>query len=155
MIPALLIVGAAALLVNAISKDDEDVQIQRKRLFISHSWKLSSSDYRKFVSKLKYETNFYNHSIPQNKAFNTWDKEELREIFRQQMAGCQKIFVLAHSSLRKNSYVGVELEIASSMGKQIIAVKPYGQQAIPTFIKKYATEVISNNITSIIRVVQS
>jgi hypothetical protein len=153
MLPAILLTGAA-LLVSSIVSNRGEIAIKKSRLFISHSWQYSTKEYKNFISKLKYEEDFYNHSIPEDKAFSQWEPDKLRAIFRRQMSGCQKIFVLAHRNVKKESYVGIELEITAELGKEIIAVKPYGQYGVPSFIRKHSNQVISNNITSITRVLQ-
>lgn len=156
MIP-LLIIGGAAILISAIFNDDNSKEeIPQRRIFISHSWQKSTTEYNKFISKLKFgDVGHYNHSIPEENAFDTTKKKELEEIFRGQIINCSKVFVLATKGINSKSYVGIELEIAKELGKDIIAVKPHGQEDIPPFIKKYADFTISNNIKSIKKILKN
>ena len=134
-------------------RSEED--IPARRIFISHSWNKGGNEYMKFVKKLEKENiAFYNHSIPSNKALSANSKRQLEIKFRKKMIYCSKIFVLANSGISNNSFVKMEIEIAKSLGKQIIAVKPNGQYSIPSFISRNASKVISNNITSIINTIK-
>lgn len=136
---------------NYFSKEEgNEEQTKRKRIFISHSWKISSEDYESLKNKFKEnDIQIYDHSIPEHKAFEENDRTELEKIFRKQMIYCSKIFVLAHKDLKMTSFVMIEIKIAKELKKEIIAIKPHGQKTIPRFIEKNATKIISNNINSI------
>lgn len=111
--------------------------ILQRRVFISHSWKKGSDDYNLLINKLaEANINFYNHSIPLDKAFDENKKKELEKIFRKQMIYCSKIFVLATRGIKSDTFVMTEIKIAKSLKKEIIAIKPHGQKGIPDFIKK-------------------
>ncbi|TYB76293.1 TIR domain-containing protein [Bizionia myxarmorum] len=144
-----LIIGGITtkLVVDHFNKNNE---IPQRRIFISHSWKKGSDDYNQLINKL-LDTNipFYNHSIPVDRAFDENRKMELEKIFRKKMINCSKIFVLATRGIKNDTFVMTEIKIAKSLKKEIIAVKPYGQNGIPTFIRKNSNKIISNNINSI------
>jgi len=128
----------------------ESRKLPQRRIFVSHSWKKASDDYQSFVYKLKKENiPFYNHSIPIYRAFDENRIKKLEDKFRKQMIYCSKIYVLATRGLRKNTYVMTEIKIAKELGKEIIAVKPYGQKGIPNFIRINSTKIIGNDIRSI------
>ncbi|WP_219010665.1 TIR domain-containing protein [Aquimarina litoralis] len=127
----------------------------QRRIFISHSWERGSEDYLSLKKKLKeHNVKIYDHSIPSHKAFDEDKREELEKIFRNQMIYCSKILVIANSGIDKNSFVMTEIKIAKELKKEIIAIKPYGQYSMPTFIRNHATKIISNNINSIIKALQ-
>lgn len=150
-----LIVGAIAgvgYLLKNIFSTEENKNIPARRIFISHSWERGDTEYKKFVSKLEEEKiEFYNHSIPKNNPVSASNKKQLENKFRKKMIYCSKIYILANSGISSESFVKLEIDIAKSLGKQIIAVKPHGQSSMPSFIRQNATKVISNNITSIIK----
>lgn len=134
---------------------ERETNLPKRRIFISHSWKESSDDYALLKEKINnQEIKIYDHSIPVNKAFNEKRVKELEKIFRKQMVYCSKIFVLAHSKIKKESFVMTEIKIAKEMKKEIIAIKPYGQRGIPQFIRRKADKVIANNIESIKKVLK-
>lgn len=151
-----LVIGG--LILNEIfeSTGSNKSEIPKRRIFVSHSWRKSGKEYQLFVNKLKRENiGFYDHSIPEEKAFSEERKQELKKIFRKQMTYCSKVFVLAKNGISQNSYVGMELEIANELGKEIVAVKPHGQIGMPAFIKRKAHREISNNSTSIKNILRS
>ena len=138
------------LISKTIYDSYRNSRIPMRRIFISHSWKKGSRDYLLLTDKLKKQKiKFYNHSIPIDNAFDENKRKELEKIFRKQMVYCSKVFVLANSGIKKDSFVMTEIRIAKEMKKKIIAVKPYGQNKIPSFIKRNADKVISNNIESL------
>lgn len=152
MLPVIAIIGGVLIVKGIINSLNEEETIPQRRIFISHSWRKSSEEYQKFVKKLySEEIDFFNHSIPKEKAFDTTRKKELEGIFRKKMVYCSKVYVLAKRGIKKDSYVGVEIKIAKELGKEIIAVKPHGQVGMPQFIKRNANRIISNNIQSITR----
>jgi MTH538 TIR-like domain (DUF1863) len=156
MIP--VVVGGGLLLHNLINRNkDEDIdedevianggeKIEYRRIYICHSY-YDSSSYNKLAKKLKMTEDFkvFNHSIPISKKRDTKDKEELREVFRQQMAGCSHVFVLASPDLPRKSYVKIELEVAKELGKEVIAVTDRYQYSIPPFIKKLSDKIVTND----------
>jgi hypothetical protein len=125
-------------------KDGE--KLENRRIYICHSYDDSAS-YNKLIRKLKTTDNrkVYDHSIPVSKKRNIVDNNELRAIFKQQMAGCSHVFVLASSDIPRKSYVKTELEVAKELGKVIIAVTDKDQYSIPPFIKKLADETVTND----------
>lgn len=147
-----IVIGAigAVLIFDWIKNGNEDAPA--RRIFLSHSWKKGRDEYDKFIKKLKRENiDFYNHSIPEEKAFDAKTRKELKSIFRKQMIYCSKIYILAKRGTSPESFVGMEIEVAKELKKPIIAVKPNGQYGIPKFIQINADEIISNNIQSIQR----
>ena len=144
----IIIGGVATKLAIDVYKKQNKTPL--RRIFISHSWKKGSDDYVSLVKKLnRADIQYYNHSIPLNKAFNENRKKELEKIFRKQMIYCSKVFVLATRGIKNNTFVMSEIKIAKTLKKEIIAVKPHGQKGIPNFIRKNSNKIISNNMNSI------
>ncbi len=125
----------------------------QRRVFISHSWNKGSKGYKSLKKKFNdYDLKIYDHSIPSFKAFDESNKKVLEKKFRNQMAYCSKIFVLANRGIKDTSFVMTEIKIAKEMNKEIIAIKPHGQNGIPNFIRRNSTKIISNNINEIKKV---
>ena len=142
------VIGLGLLLEELFTSNRS--QPPSRRIFLSHSWKKARDEYDKIISKLQRENiDFYNHSIPEERAFDSNSRKILKDIFRKQMIYCSKVYVLARNGTKKESFVGMEIEIAKELGKEIIAVKPNGQYGMPKFIRDNADLVISNNIQSI------
>lgn len=126
-------------------------KVRARRIFISHSWQLSSRDYYLFLKNLRDIRSIYNHSIPRKKARRA-RRKDLHDVFRRQMLWCSKIFVLADKDLPLNSYVLAEMDIASELGKEIIAIQPDIYHPVPHFIRRRAHHIIANNVHEIKRV---
>ena len=153
-----LVVGGGLLLHNLTKKnkgielEEEDIienggiKIEYRRIYICHSYD-DSNLYKKLAKKLKFTDDYrvFNHSIPKNKQRNAESDEELKAIFRQQMAGCSHVFVLASSDIPQKSYVKMELEVARELGKEIIAVLGRDKYTIPAFINKLANKKVTND----------
>jgi hypothetical protein len=121
-----------------------------RRIFISHSWRLSTRDYQDLAAKLKSVHLVYDHSIPRRKKRPVHSEEELRDIFRNQLLWCSKVFVLADKNLPSNGHVVMELDVAAELGKEIIAIQPNSQWAVPNFIRQRAHRIIANNTNSLL-----
>lgn len=121
-----------------------------RRIFISHSWSLSSRDYKELAIKLRGAHLVYDHSIPKKKKRAVRSDEELRCVFRNQLLWCSKVFVLADKDLPANGHVVMELDVAAELGKEIIAIQPNDKWEVPDFIRRRAHRVINNNTTSLL-----
>jgi len=116
-----------------------------RRIFISHSWRLSSRSYQEITRKLSQAgAAIYNHSIPKHKARPIHPKESMRMLFRKQLLWCSKVFVVTHPKLLPSGYVAMELEVAAELGKEVIAIQPHHCPGIPPFIQRYADRIISD-----------
>ncbi|MCR9062889.1 MAG: TIR domain-containing protein [Cytophagales bacterium] len=146
----------AAIIGHLILTRDEDsgfyekIELDYRRIYVCHSF-YDSRSYKQLIKKLKLSEDFkiWNHSIPEHKQRKVKNDEELRAIFRRQMAGCTYVFVYANSNLPQKSYVKMELEVAQELGKTIYAVRPKGTYYIPQFIKKFDPEYIWNDIRTL------
>lgn len=125
-------------------------QSRARRIFISHSWSLSSRDYRELAIKLRGAHLVYDHSIPKRKKRAVRSNEELRCVFRNQLLWCSKVFVLADKDLPANGHVVMELDVAAELGKEIIAIQPNDKWEVPEFIRRRAHRVITNDTTSLL-----
>lgn len=128
--------------------------LRARRIFISHSWHLSSHDYKLLLKNLRNIRKIYNHSIPRKNARHFRDAEDLHDIFRRQILWCSKVFVLADKELPLDSYVLTEMEIAAELGKEIIAIQPNPLHSVPPFIRRRAHHIISNDAREIKRILE-
>ena len=130
--------------------DSKPWKPRARRIFISHSWSLSSQDYKKLAVELRSAHLVYDHSIPKRKKRAVHSEEELRYIFRNQLLWCSKVFVLADKDLPADGHVAMELDVAVELGKEIIAIQPNGQWAVPDFVRQRAHRIIANNTTALL-----
>lgn len=152
MIP-ILGMALAGLAAKVIYRNLNQESIPARRIFISHSWQKSSRDYDLLINRLNsLNVKFYNHSIPQEKAFDENSRSQLEKIFRQKMVYCSKIFVLAHPKITEDSFIGTEIKIARNLKKEIITIKPRNVKRVPAFLKKNSDMIISTNKEALKRI---
>lgn len=132
-------------LFNSNTKDDETAP----RIFISHSWSYDE-DYSNLVNKFSdNEFKYYNHSIPSDRPLNTTIEKEIDDGIRKKMSGCSKVVVLA-GEYANRKWIKREVEIAKELGKVVVAIRPWGQKTIPSYLKKKADTIIGFNSKAII-----
>lgn len=119
------------------------------RVFISHSWDYDK-DYRTLIRNFdNYGFEYYNHSIPEEKALDEETTRAIEDGIRNKMRGCSKILVLA-GEYANNFWIKREVKIASEMGKEIIAIRPWNSSSIPSYLKVEADTIVGFNAKTII-----
>lgn len=151
----LFIIGGLVLLyyllsalLNYLYLSDKQIK-NRPRIFISHSWK-NDADYWSLIQKFKnYEFEFYNHSIEGDNPVDAYTAREIEKGIENKMRGCSKVLVLG-GYYANRYWIKKEIEIANRMGKEIIAIRPWGKAYIPKDLYKNANRVIGFNSKTII-----
>lgn len=118
-------------------------------IFISHAWKYSEH-YKKIVQwldeaqsegKLKWK----NYSVPQHSPLIDPDsasgKKHLKEELKKQIAPVSKVIILSGMYASHSEWIGFEIDTAVNYNKDIIGVKPWGQERIPSKISSNASMV--------------
>ena len=119
------------------------------RVFISHSWDFDD-DYRTLIKRFNhYGFEYYNHSIPVEKALDEETCCKIEIGIRNKMRGCSKVIVLA-GGYANNFWIKKEVQIANEMCKEIIAIRPWGATTIPSYLKNDADKIIGFNTKCII-----
>jgi hypothetical protein len=119
------------------------------RVFISHSWD-KAQHYNTLIKRFDYYNfEFYNHSIPEDRALDVATSLKIENGIRNKMRGCSKVLILA-GDYANNYWIKKEVQIAKEMGKEVIAIKPYGADSIPTYLKNDADRIVGFNAKSII-----
>ena len=126
------------------------------RLFISHSWTYSDA-YEKLVNMLDTASYFdyRNYSVPKNDPIhNAPSTAKLREAIRMQMQPASCVLILAGVYATYSKWINIEIELAQSMGKPIIAIEPWGSEKTSLVVKKAANRVVGWNTNSIVRAIK-
>lgn len=155
----LLIAGGTILIGYLLAKlleylfEDEKPE-KTKRVFISHSWK-QDKDYWTLIKRFEYYNfNFYNHSIPEEKAVNTETAAKIEKSIRNKIQGCSKVLVLA-CPYANNYWIKKEIEIAKELKKEVIAIRPWNQKGIPKYLENNADKIIGFNANAIIETIKN
>ena len=124
-------------------------------VFISHSWDYTDA-YVKLISLLndaKY-FDYKDYSAPKSDPLEIrnsyYYKSELRNKIIVQMRPCSVVLVLAGVYSSYSDSIELEIEIAKSLGKPIIAVEPWGSERTSAVVKNAATRIVGWNTSSII-----
>ena len=125
-------------------------------LFISHSWAYGDM-YEKLVSMLdaKFDFDYKNYSVPQNDPIhNAANEQQLKEAIRKQIQPASCVLILAGVYSTYSKWINIEIELAKSMGKKVIAIEPWGAEKTSLVVKKAADRIVKWNTDSIIRTIK-
>lgn len=126
-------------------------------LFISHSWSYSDA-YDKLTDLLDDKSGFSykNYSVPKDDPIhNANNSYELKEAIRRQMQPASCVLVLAGVYSTYSKWINIEIDLAKTMGKSIIAIEPWGAEKTSTVVKDAADIVVGWNSDSIINAIKT
>ena len=69
-----------------------------------------------------------------------------------QPASCVLVLAGVYSTYSK--WINIELELASELGKKIIAIEPRGAEKTSAIVKGYADEIVKWQTTSIVKAIR-
>lgn len=124
-------------------------------LFISHAWKYGEK-YKRIIDFLDASNNFYyrNFSAPKDKPLipygmtvpDTVIKEKIYNKIRP--ANC--VLILGGMYSAHSSWIQTEIDIALSLNKPIIGIKPWNQTRMPNAVTNASDEIVGWNTNSIV-----
>ena len=121
-------------------------------LFISHSWTYGD-EYDRLVDMLNAKPYFSykNYSVPKyNPIHNVSNDYQLKEAIRRQMQPASCILILAGVYSTYSRWINIEIELAQSMGKKIVAIEPWGAERTSSKVKSAAHSIVRWNTDSIV-----
>lgn len=125
-------------------------------LFISHSWAYGD-EYNKLINMLNAKPyfNYHDYSIPKNNPIhNASSTYELKEAIRNQIQHASCVLILAGVYSTYSKWINIEIELAKSMNKKIIAIEPFGSERTSTIVKSAADEIVKWNTDSIVNAIK-
>lgn len=125
-------------------------------LFISHSWNYSDA-YEKLVNLLnaKLYFDYKNYSVPKNDPIhNAPYAYQLKEAIRRQMQPASCVLIMAGVYSTYSKWINIEIELAKSMNKKIIAIEPWGSERTSKTVKDAADVVVGWNTDSIVNAIR-
>lgn len=125
-------------------------------LFISHSWTYGDA-YDKLVDMLNAKPYFSykNYSVPKyDPIHNASNDYQLKEAIRRQMQPASCILILAGVYSAYSKWINIEIELAQSMGKKIIAIEPWGAERTSLKVKNAAHSIVRWNTDSIVNAIR-
>ena len=121
-------------------------------LFISHSWAYGEA-YDNLVKLLnaKLYFDYKNYSVPKNNPIhNAGSDWELKEAIKRQMQPASCIIILAGVYATYSKWINIEIELAKSMNKKIIAVQPWAAERTSMVVKNSADRIVKWSTDSIV-----
>ena len=121
-------------------------------IFISHSWAYSDA-YEKLISLLDSASYFSykDYSVPKNDPIhNASNQAALKEAIRKQMQPCSCVLILAGVYSSYSKWINIEIDLAKSMGKRIIAIEPWGSEKTSQVVKDAANVIVKWQTSSIV-----
>ena len=125
-------------------------------LFISHSWTYGDA-YDRLVDMLNAKPYFSykNYSVPKyDPIHNASNDYQLKEAIRRQMQHASYILILAGGYSTYSKWINIEIELAQSMGKKIIAIEPWGTARTSSKVKSAAHSIVRWNTDSIVNAIR-
>ena len=125
-------------------------------LFISHSWSYSDA-YEKLVRLLDTKPYFTykNYAVPQNDPINhAYNDYQLKAAIKSQMQPASCVLILAGVYATYSKWINIEIDLANSMGKKIIAIQPWGAKLTSTVVKNTADVIVGWNTDSIVNAIR-
>lgn len=125
-------------------------------LFISHSWTYSD-EYNRLINLLRSKPyfDFRDYSVPQNDPIhNAANTYQLKEAIRRQMQPASCVLIMAGVYSTYSKWINIEIELARSMNKKIIAIEPFGSERTSTVVKNAADEIVKWNTDSIVSAIR-
>ena len=125
-------------------------------LFISHSWTYGDA-YDRLVDMLNAKPYFSykNYSFPKyDPIHNVSNDYQLKEAIRRQMQPASCILILAGVYSTYSKWINIEIELAQSMGKKIIAIELWGAERTSSKVKSATHSIVRWNIDSIVNAIR-
>ncbi len=125
-------------------------------LFISHSWAYGDA-YDKLIAMLRAKPyfDFRDYSVPQNDPIhNASYTYQLKEAIRKQMQPASCVLIMAGVYSTYSKWINIEIELARSMNKKIIAIEPWGSERTSTVVKNASDRIVKWNTDSIVSAIR-
>ena len=122
-------------------------------IFISHSWSYSDA-YKKLIRLIDSNPYFHykNYSVPKNDPIHNANNDfQLKTKIKNQMQHASCVLILAGVYSSYSKWINIEIELAKSMNKKIIAIEPWGAEKTSAIVKNASDATVKWNAASIIK----
>jgi hypothetical protein len=98
---------------------------------------------------------YRNYSVPKNDPIhNAPYTYQLKEAIRKQMQPTSCVLIMAGVYSTYSKWINIEIELAKSMNKKIIAIEPWGSERTSVVVKNSADEIVKWSTDSIVRAIR-
>ena len=129
------------------------------RIFISHAWEYGSDyDHLKRLLDKAPLFHYRNYSAPEDKPLELSNsnapRHEVARKISNKIALAQVVIVISGMYTNHSDWMKYEIDEACRMGKPIIAVRPFGNSVMPTYVYTRATECVNWSTDSIVSAIR-
>jgi hypothetical protein len=98
---------------------------------------------------------YRNYSVPKNDPIhNAPYTYQLKEAIRKQMQPTSCVLIMAGVYSTYSKWINIEIELAKSMNKKIIAIEPWGSERTSVVVKNSADEIVKWSTDSIVHAIR-
>jgi len=128
-------------------------QLRTYRIFVSHAWKYNE-DYHRLIKNLEAALNFKfaNYSVPEHDPVDA--SNDLNEELRQQIRPVQVVIILGGMYVAYSEWIQFEIDFASSLGKPILGIRPWGAKLMPEAVQTAAHQIVGWNTPTIVKAIR-
>lgn len=123
-------------------------------LFVSHAWDYKDQYYKIEQWLTDNDIDYSNYSVPEHNPLDVSTDTALKEALSERIRLSSGIIVIAGMYATYSKWIDYELETAHNLNKPIIAIRPWGQERIPTKIQTYAKIIVGWNASSLINAIK-
>ena len=125
------------------------------RLFISYAWKQHEAYVRLLVLLKKApDFHFQIYSVPEDIAYSRMTNQQLEAELNYQISSVDCVLVLCELYVGYTAWIQFEIDLANSLGKPIIAIKPFGSLHMPVVVANAAREIVSWDTVAILKAIR-
>lgn len=127
-----------------------------KNYRLSHSWAYGDA-YDKLTNMLRSKPYFdyRDYSVPKNDPIhNASYAYQLKEAIRRQMQPASCVLIMAGVYSTYSKWINIEIELAKSMNKKIIAIELWGSERTSAVVKNAADKIVRWNTDSIVSAIR-
>ena len=112
-------------------------------LYATHLWEQNDDAYLRLFDYLGDIDNFYyvNHSDPEHQP-EGGDALASRDALADQIAAAELVIVLSTQYLQNPELIELQMTTAKRHGKPILAIEPFGAEAVPEKVKQMSDHVV-------------
>ncbi len=113
------------------------------QIFVSHSW-----NYDEHRDRIKQFLNdepqltYRDFSVPEHDPLEFEDRNDLRQQIYQRVKQSHVVVIPSGMYVAHSEWINEEIEMAKSLGKPLIGVKPWGSSQTPKVVREEADEMV-------------
>ncbi|MFB6245470.1 MAG: TIR domain-containing protein [Candidatus Nanohaloarchaea archaeon] len=134
---------------------DGDSRRKEYNVFISHSWDYGDQyDRLKDLLDDKGHFNYKDYSVPEDEELDPDEAHELWNDMKTRIKNSSAVVVTAGMYVSHSNWIRAEINMAKSTGTPVVAVKPRGNENLPSKVQEEADKVVGWNKESVVEAIR-